>query len=408
MPTFQYSARDREGNLQTGVLAAENTAELREILRNKDLFLTKYQLRKGKVVDQGQVAPGLFGAKKVKLGDMVVMSRQLATLVRSGLPIIEALSAVSAQTENQTLVDALNAVRLDVLTGASLAGGMRRHPKVFTDLYTALVEAGEAAGTLDHTLELAAKQFDEEAELREQVKSALTYPVIVIVAALGVVAFMLVFIVPAFAKVYDQFNAPLPAVTQSLIFLSDLLLHRAWIVLLVGLGAFLAFRQWVQTPGGRMKYDRFKLKLPLLGKLIRKISLARFATTLAGATKGGMPILQALQVSANTAGNVIIRDSVLQAINFVKEGSTLADPLAASGQFPPMVTRMIAAGEQSGDLDAMLEEVAHFYRRDIEYQVKKLTRMMEPVLTVVVGAIVLFVLVSLYMPIFNLPNVVKR
>src|SRR5688572_3591930 len=306
MPTFQYSARDREGNLQTGVLAAENTAELREILRNKDLFLTKYQLRKGKVVEQGQVAPGLFGAKKVKLTDMVVMSRQLATLVRSGLPIIEALSAVSAQTENQTLVDALNAVRLDVLTGASLAGAMRRHPKVFTDLYVALVEAGEAAGTLDHTLELAAKQFDEEAELREQVKSALTYPVIVIVAALGVVAFMLVFIVPAFAKVYDQFNAPLPAVTQSLIFLSDMLLHRAWIVLLVGLGAFFAFRQWVQTPGGRMKYDRFKLKLPLLGKLIRKISLARFATTLAGATKGGMPILQALQVSANTAGNVII------------------------------------------------------------------------------------------------------
>ncbi|MGI8922514.1 MAG: type II secretion system F family protein [Fimbriimonadales bacterium] len=409
MPTFQYSARDREGNLQSGLLAAEDAVELREVLRNKDLFLTKSELRRGKLTDATQVTGGgLFGMRKVKLGDMVVMSRQLATLVRSGLTIIEALSAVAAQTENSTLVEALNMVRLDVLTGSSLGGSMRKHPKVFNEIYVSLVEAGEAAGTLDQTLELAATQFDQEAELREQIRSAMTYPIVVVVAAVGVVAFMLVFVVPAFAKVYQQFRAELPAITRMLIALSDLILHRVWIVFLTVIVLSLVIKKYISTEGGQRKYDELKLKLPLLGKLIRKISIARFAQTWAGATKGGMPILQALQISANTSGNVVIRDSVAQVATFVKEGATLADPLAATGQFPPMVTRMIAAGESSGDLDLMLEELARFYRRDIDYQVKKLTRLMEPIMTVLVGAIVLFVLLALYMPIFTLPTIVRR
>ncbi|HET6644328.1 MAG TPA: type II secretion system F family protein [Fimbriimonadales bacterium] len=408
MPTFQYTARDREGNMQSGLLAAENAAELREVLRNRDLYLTKSQLRRGRVAEEASGGQSIFGQKKVKLGDMVVMSRQLATLVRSGLTIIEALSAVAAQTENPTLVDALNMVRLDVLTGQSLGSAMRKHPKVFNEIYVSLVEAGEAAGTLDHTLELAATQFDEEAELREQIKAALTYPAIVVVAACGVVAFMLVFVVPAFAKVYQQFHAQLPAVTRMLITLSDIVLHRAWVVILAAILLIFGFRRYIETESGRLRYDSLKLKLPLLGKLIRKIAIARFAQTWAGATKGGMPILQALQISANTSGNVVIRNSVQQVATFVKEGATLADPLSATGQFPPMVTRMIAAGESSGDLDMMLEELARFYRRDIDYQVKKLTRLMEPIMTVVVGAVVLFVLVALYMPIFTLPTIVRR
>jgi type IV pilus assembly protein PilC len=285
---------------------------------------------------------------------------------------------------------------------------MRKHPKVFNEIYVSLVEAGEAAGTLDHTLELAATQFDEEAELREQIKAALTYPAIVVVAACGVVAFMLVFVVPAFAKVYQQFHAQLPAVTRMLITLSDIVLHRAWVVILAAILLIFGFRRYIETESGRLRYDSLKLKLPLLGKLIRKIAIARFAQTWAGATKGGMPILQALQISANTSGNVVIRNSVQQVATFVKEGATLADPLSATGQFPPMVTRMIAAGESSGDLDMMLEELARFYRRDIDYQVKKLTRLMEPIMTVVVGAVVLFVLVALYMPIFTLPTIVRR
>lgn len=394
--------------MQSGLLAAENAAELREVLRNRDLYLTKSQLRRGRVSDESTGGQSIFGQKKVKLGDMVVMSRQLATLVRSGLTIIEALSAVAAQTENPTLVDALNMVRLDVLTGQSLGSAMRKHPKVFNEIYVSLVEAGEAAGTLDHTLELAATQFDEEAELREQIKAALTYPAIVVVAACGVVAFMLVFVVPAFAKVYQQFHAQLPAVTRMLIALSDIVLHRAWVVILAAILLIFGFRRYIETESGRLRYDSLKLKLPLLGKLIRKIAIARFAQTWAGATKGGMPILQALQISANTSGNVVIRNSVQQVATFVKEGATLADPLSATGQFPPMVTRMIAAGESSGDLDMMLEELARFYRRDIDYQVKKLTRLMEPIMTVVVGAVVLFVLVALYMPIFTLPTIVRR
>jgi type IV pilus assembly protein PilC len=391
-------------------LTAESVIELREMLRNKDLFLTQSEQKSGRTtVDSGSITPGgIFGRKKIKLGDMVVMSRQFATMVHAGLPILEALTSVAAQTENSTLVEALNQVRLDVLTGSSLAQAMRRHPKIFNEIYCSLVDAGEASGTLDQTLELAAQQFDEEAELREQVRSALTYPIIVVFAAIGVVAFMLAFVVPAFAKVYVQFKAPLPPITRFLISLSNAVVHYGWVFIVAAVAIFLLIRRYIETDKGRHQYDRLKLKLPLLGKLIRKIAIARFSVTLAGATRGGMPILQALQVSANTAGNVIIKDSIGSVINFIKEGATLAEPLAQTGEFPPMVTRMIAAGEQSGELDAMLDEVAHFYKRDIDYQVKKLTRLMEPALTVIVGGLVLFVLLSLYMPIFNLTQVIRR
>jgi type IV pilus assembly protein PilC len=409
MPTFQYSARDRDGNLQSGSMSAEDVADLRRILRNKDLFLTRHVVRSGKTAMESAESSGAVGmTRKVKLGDMVVMSRQLATLVRSGLPVIEALTAVSSQTENPALRAALDQVRLDVLTGASLAGALKKHPTIFSDIYVSLVEAGEAAGTLDQTLEVAATQFDREAELREQVKSAVAYPILVVIAAILVVTFMLLFVVPAFANVYKQFKAPLPPITRTMIALSNAVLHYSWAVALGVILLIWGVRKYVASPGGRYTWDRIKLKMPLLGKLNRKISIARFTQTWAGATRGGIPILQALQVSANTSGNVVIRDSIMQVAGFVKEGATLAEPLADTGQFPPMVTRMIAAGESSGNLDEMLEEVTKFYQRDIEYTVRKLTRLMEPLMTALVGAIVLFVLLSLYMPIFNLTQVIRR
>lgn len=419
MPTYRYSARDRKGNMTQGVSVAESIAELRDALRGNDLFLTRYSVatstadrahraKAGQRASKGLGAVQIGGAKRPKLGDIVVMSRQFATLVRAGLSITEALSTVAAQTESAMLAEALRQVRSDVIAGNSLASSMKKHPKVFSALYVSLVEAGEAGGTLDQTLETAAEQFDREAELREQVKSAMTYPTLVVVASIGVVAFMLVFIVPTFTKVYEQFNAKLPPITQMLVWLSDVLVHRSWIVVVLLIAGFVAFKRWVATPSGHRMFDAFKLKLPLLGILIRKIAVARFAQTWAGVQKGGLPILKALEVSSKTCGNVVIEQAILTMSDSVRDGADLSGVLEATGQFPPLVTQMVAAGEQSGNLDEMLDEIARFFRRDIEYTVQKMTRLIEPLMTGVVGGIVLFVLLALYMPVFNLTNVMKK
>lgn len=405
MSTFHYTARDRSGTQSTGVIAAKDVTEVREVLRNKELFVTAIK---------EQAAPGapgagfsLFKKKKVKLQELVVMSRQLATLVRSGISIVECLHAVGVQSDNPTLKQALNEIRLDVLTGSTLTDAMRKHAKILNEMYVSLVQAGETGGVLERTLEIAATQFDQEAELQEKVKAAFVYPMIVLIASIGVVFFMLVFIVPVFAKVYDQFHAHLPPVTQALVSLSFIILHYWWMVGGLTYGAIWGFKKFVQTPKGKRLYDQVMLKMPLLGPLNRKIAVARFTQTFAGAVKAGVPILRALAISAQTSGNVIIYEAIKKVANFVKDGSTLTVPLEQTGQFPPMVTRMIAAGEQSGNLDVMLEEITKFYNRDIEYTVGKLTRILEPAMTVVVGGIVLFVLLALYMPIFNLTNVVK-
>ncbi|MDE2127465.1 MAG: type II secretion system F family protein [Armatimonadetes bacterium] len=405
MPNYQYTARDLAGKMTSGSLPAGDVAEVRTLLRNKNLYLTTVREQAGPIE---QRPAGLFQRRKVKLKDMVVMSRMLATLVRAGLPIVECLSAVSSQTENIALANALKQVRVDVLSGMTLADSLKKHPKIFNETYCSLVVAGETGGVLDQTLEVAATQFDKEADLRDKVKAAFVYPIIVFIASILVVMFMLVFIVPVFAKVYKDFGAKLPPITQMLIDLSAIVMGYWWIVIPAMIGVALLLKAWVKTKKGRWVWDTVKLKVPVLGKLNRKIAIARFTETLAGAIKAGVPILRALATAAQTSGNVIIMDAVTSVSTAVKEGATLSGPLESSGQFPPIVTKMVAAGEQSGNLDEMLEEVTHFFHRDIEYTVGQLTRIMEPAMTVVVGGIVLFVLLALYMPVFNLTQVVRR
>jgi len=404
MPTFRYSARDREGRLTTGTLDAASLPDLRRVLRGRELFLTEVQ---------AVAAPRAAGAarpargRRIALGDLVVMSRQLATLVRAGIPIVECLHVLATQTENPALVRVINAVRLDVLGGDTLSGAMARHPRAFNETTIALVQAGEAAGVLEETLETAALQYDREAELREKVRSAFIYPAVVLVVAAVVVLFMLFVIVPVFANVYVQFRAQLPLVTRVLVSTSFVMLRYGWVALLAGLVAAAVAVRWVRTPRGRMAYDRLRLRLPILGKLNRKIAVARFTQTLAAVTRAGVPILRALAVSAGTCGNRVIEEAALKVAEHVKEGATIAVPLEQTGEFPPMVTRMIAAGEQAGELDHMLAEVNRFYQRDIEYTVGRITRLIEPLMTVIVGGVVLFVLLALYLPVFNLARVIR-
>lgn len=405
MAEFRYTARDRDGNVSTGMLSARHEAEVRAILRGRDLFLTHCDHSDGK---RSNSASSSFFKKKVKLVDLVVASRQLATMVRAGLSLTEALGALAEQTENPTLSETVLQVRMDVLTGLTLADALRKHPKVFSEVFVALVEVGEAGGTLDQTLEIAAQQYNDEAELREQVKAAMTYPIIVVVATALVIAVMLLFVVPVFDGVYQRFGKELPAITKGLIAISRVAKSVWWIGVLGLIAGVWSFRRYYRTNDGRHRIDALKLRLPLVGKVLRKISIARFTQTFAAVTRGGVPMIKALTTSAATTGNVILKDAIMVVCNRVTEGSPLSTPLADSGEFPPMVTRMISVGESSGNLDEMLEEITKFYQRDIEYAVHRLTRLLEPVMTVFVGGIVLFVLLALYMPVFTLPQVIRR
>lgn len=407
MPTYNYTARDRSGHITRGVMAATDIRQVREQLRQKDLYLTSIR-QKGRERDSTMETAGFFMRCRVKLNDMVVFSRQFATLVGSGMPIVECLFTVAAQTENRYLVSVINEVRKDVLSGITLTEAMSRHPNVFSELYIALVRAGEAGGVLEETLETAARQLDKEAELREKVRSAFVYPTLVVAAAVGVVAFLLTFVIPVFANVYTQFNARLPTITLALIATSDFTIHYWWIIVPALVVMFYLLRLWVQTERGKRMFDRLKLKLPFLGKLNRKIAIARFTRTLAAMVRAGVPILGALGVSGRTSGNTVIIEAVTKVAQFVKEGAKIWIPLEQTGEFPTMVTRMIASGEESGNLDEMLEKLSDFYDRDIEYTVGRLTRLLEPLMTVIVGGIVLFVLLALYSPIFNLTRVIKK
>lgn len=407
MPTYEYTARDRDGNTSSGVAIAEDEMELRQSLRIRELYVTNFSLRSDGQPKSGS-SSSLFRPRKVRLTDLVVMSRQMATLVKAGISVVETLDAVAEQSENPVLSAALIQARQDVIGGDSLSQAMRKHPKVFNEVYCALVEAGEVGGMLEHTLEVAAEEFDKQQTLREQVRSALAYPIIVVVAAVVVVIFMLAYIVPIFAKIYRQFNADLPAITRMLVTVSEVGRHWWLLIALMLVGVILLIRQYYASDQGRHVIDAALLKMPVFGNVLHKIAVAQFTNTWAGTTKGGIPIISALQVAARTSNNVIIRDAVMRVAEDVHSGTSLATSLEEKGQFPPLVTRMVASGERSGNLDEMLQELTHFYERDIEYAVQRMTRMMEPMLTVVVGSIVLFVLLALYMPVWNLARVIRK
>jgi type IV pilus assembly protein PilC len=405
MPTFQYVARDRAGKKITGTLAGMDERAIREQLRRKDVFVTTISAQKQ---GQGQQSSLFARKKKVKLNDMVVMSRQLATLVRAGLPLVESVQVLASQTENAMLKQTLVDVRADVLAGSTFTQAIGKHPAIFSELYQALSNAGEVAGALDETLHVAAEQLDKEQQLKETIKSAFVYPAAVVITAVGVVTFLLIFVVPVFANVYEQFHAELPAPTKLLVFFSKVITKFWWMVGAMIYGAMKLFKKWSQTDKGRKICDSLKLKVPLFGPLNRKVAISRMTRTFSAMVSAGVPILSGLQTAARVTGNVIFMEVITDAIAKVNEGVRLSVPLEQSGQFPNMVVHMIAAGEESGNMDDMLRQVTTFYDRDIEYAVQRLTRMMEPLMTVVLGIIVGFVLLALYMPIFNLSKVIHR
>jgi type IV pilus assembly protein PilC len=347
--------------------------------------------------------------KKVKLADLVVFTRQFATMINAGLPIVRALSILFEQTDNKKLKETLEAVRKDVEAGLALSEALEKHPKVFGKLYTEMVRAGEIGGILDDVLLRVAGQLEKDQDLRRKVKSAMTYPTVVLILAILAASFMLIFIVPIFAKMFEDLGGDLPLPTKVAMGLSDILtsVFGVLIYAAAGLGVFL-FLRWRKTENGRKVVDPVMLKIPAkIGDIIQKVALARFARTLGTLSAAGVPILQSLEITATSSGNYVIENALLKSRDAIREGLPIYQPLEDEPVFPPMVTRMIAVGEETGDIDGMLTKIAEFYESEVDAAVKALTSIIEPLMIVVIGGIVGGIIVAMYLPMFKIFELIE-
>jgi len=398
--TYSYKARDRAGNQLNGTLVADNEALVLQRLREQGFTPLE-------VAKQGRGMNIELTPKKVKLKELAVFSRQFATMVNSGLPILRALSILSEQTSNAELARVLTEVRLDVEQGASLSAAMGKHPKIFNELYISMVKSGETGGSLDDVLLRLAGLLEYEVKLRGKIKSAMTYPVAVVGLVVLIMSAMLLFVVPQFKSIYDNLGGSLPLPTRFLLMLSEAFKAYWWMFLGATLIARFVFRRWKKTPQGRETVDAAKLRVPVFGSLFHKTALSRFASTLAMLLHSGVPILQALEIVSDTVNNKIVSKAIIDVQSSVREGESMAKPLAKHSVFPAMVVQMIAVGEETGQVDTMLEKVASFYDQEVEASVDALTSLIEPLLIAVIGGAVGAAVVALYMPMFNIIKLIQ-
>ena len=405
MPTsYLYKVRDREGRMLDGTLEAENEEAVVSRLRQFGYAPISIEAERGAGLKTELRLPG---RNRVKLKDLAVFSRQFATMINSGLSLLRALTILGEQTGNRRLGEVVTMVRAEVEKGTSLSAAMAKHPKIFNRLYVSMVRAGEIGGFLDQVLLNVADTFEKEVTLRGKIRSAMTYPVVVFAMVLMIVSAMLIFIVPTFAALYDSLGGTLPLPTRLLMGASDGLRRFFPLVVLAVVGAVFAFRRLKATPTGRYQLDRFKLKVKVFGPLFHKSALSRFSRTLATLIHSGVPILQALEIVAETVNNMVISRAVRDVQDSVREGESLALPLSKHPTFPAMVVQMMAVGEETGALDTMLSKVADFYDQEVEAAVASLTSMIEPILIAVMGAAVGGMVIALYLPLFNIINLVK-
>jgi type IV pilus assembly protein PilC len=401
---FTYKAFNQEsGEILQDQIEGSNTMAVAITLKQQGLFVI--DVKELSVAQKDILEP----FKKVRLRDLVIFSRQFATLINAGLPIVRALYVLSEQTEKKKLKETIDAVRGDVEAGSSLSEALEQHPKVFNRLYVEMVKAGEIGGMLDGVLLRIADQLEKEAELRRKVKSAMIYPLFVMGFALLTLTFLLVFIVPIFAKMFADLGGTLPLPTRIVIGVSNILTSLWGILVYLALGvALFLFLRWRKTERGRKVWGRVSLRLPVkIGEVVQKVALARFARTLGTLSAAGVPILQALEITATSSGNWVVENALLKSRDAIREGIPIYKPLESEPVFPPMVTRMIAVGEETGDIDGMLQKIAEFYESEVDATVKALTSIMEPLMIVVVGLIVGVIVISMYLPMFKIYELVK-
>ena len=401
MPTFVWKGRTASGASASGELAAGSQADVVAALRQKKIIPTSIKIKEEK---KGLT---LFGGR-VSKKTLAVFTRQFSTMLNAGLPLLSCLEILGKQTEKPAFRRILSDVRSDVESGLSLADALRRQPRVFDNLYVNMVESGEIGGALDVILVRLSTYLEKSVALQRKIKSAMIYPVIIMIVAVFAIAAMLIFVIPVFAKMFEGTGHKLPALTQLVISMSNIAKVWALPFVIIAIALFTIIRRWHKTTAGAKTIDPIILKFPVFGDLLRKQSIGRFSRTLSTLLSSGVPIIDALEITARSSGNYVIEEAILRARTSIKGGENIADPLSKTAVFPPMVTQMIAIGEASGGLDDMLSKVADFYDAEVDAAVENLTSALEPIIMVFLGGIVGFLLISMYLPIFQLAGTISE
>ena len=402
MSTYVFKAMDLSGVKAKGELEADSKQAVSDQLKQRGLIVLDIADKHA----SRQIE--LEFLKTVKANDLAIFSRQLSTMISSGMSILRSLYVLEEQTENKFLKETIVAVRKDVEAGLPLSDAMARHPKVFSPLFVAMTQAGEAGGVLEDALLRVADQLQKDASLRRQIRSAMVYPTLVVVFAVGVMMALVAFLVPVFEGVFKQFGGDLPAITKVSVMMSHAVTGYWWLMFLSAVAAVVGFLKWKKSSWGRPQWDRFRLRVPMkIGAIVQQVAVARWSRTLASLTAAGVPLLLALDITGKTGGNVVVEEAMEGVITSVKRGGTIAAPLAEAPIFPTMVTHMVGVGEETGALDSMLDKIAEFYEEQVEASVKALTSILEPVMIIVIGGIVGFIVISMYMPLFTVYNSIK-
>ena len=393
---FIWEGKTRQGNIQKGEISANNKDEVMALLRRQNIMPVNVSAKPKQINIS-------FGAPKITDKDIVIFTRQLATMIDAGLPLVQCLEILGSQTENKSLAKVIVQVRTDVESGATFADALKKHPKVFDNLYVNMVAAGEAGGILDTILGRLAAYMEKFAKIKKQIKSAMIYPSVIMFVAIAVVAILMIFVVPMLSNMFKEMGGTLPLPTRIVIWLSEFLSGWGGLSLaLFFVALFVGVKQSRKTEAGLRATDRIAMNIPVMGMLIRKVAVAKFTRTMGTLLTSGVPILEGLIIVAKTAGNKIIEEAIMVTRQSVSEGKTLAEPLSKSKVFPPMVNQMIAVGEATGALDNMLNKIADFYDEEVDSAVAALTSLLEPMLMIFLGVTVGFVIIAMYMPIFQM------
>ena len=402
MPAFVFRAIDLAGAPARGEVEAESKQAVSDQLKARGLIVLDIDAKRG---SREIEVPGL---NRIKPRDLTILTRQLSTMVSSGMTLLRAFYVLEEQTQNKKLKETLTAVRKDVEAGLSLSDSLERHPKVFSPLYVAMVRSGETGGMLESALLRTADQLERDDSLRRQVRAAMVYPGVVVSFSLIVLIALVAFIVPVFADVFSEFSGELPALTRFTVGMSDFITGRWYIAILLVAALVFAFLRWKASSWGRPQWDAFRLRIPMkIGDVVQKVSLARWSRTFAALLHAGVPILQAIEITGKTAGNTVVERAMTDVTDSVKRGGTIAEPLRKVPVFPAMVVHMIGVGEETGSLDQMLTKVAEFYEDEVASAIKALTSILEPVMIILVGAIVGFIVISMYLPMFKVYDNIK-
>ena len=401
MATYVFKAMDLAGAKAAGEVEAESKQAVSDQLKARGLIVLA-------IADKNPSKEFKIRGAKIKPNDMTIMVRQLSTMISSGMTILKSLYVLESQTENKALADVIIKVRKDVEAGLPLSDALERHPKIFNALFVAMTRAGETGGMLDASMIRIADQLEKDESLRRQVKSAMTYPTVIMSFAFIVLFALITFLVPVFVGVFKQFGGELPMITAWTVKISNLL-KGYWFVMFGAMaGAWFGFKKWKASTRGRQQWDAFRLRTPFkIGDIVQKIALARWSRTLSALVTAGVPLLQALEITGKTAGNTVVEKAMADVIASVRNGGTIADPLKEAAVFPGMVSHMVGVGEETGALDTMLSKIADFYEDQVESAVKALTSILEPIMIVFVGGIVGFIVIAMYLPLFKVYDQIK-